>query len=404
MQENAISKSSKKSKVKIFVNVDTVDFYLKGRFSNLGASVVTAKKVGGKIIDEYGNRVRMKGKHGAHSIHVRTLNSGSRLLFQGSPYAYCYGQNLYTSSDLQRGCRIVIRHAIRKFGIEHTADQLQRWNDGDVYLKRVDLAVNFQAASEMEGCEVLHQVGRQLYESGRSMSRFDSTVYLKPRDGKEYQMVFYAKGPQMRSLQRYKNLPGKQQLLDHCEGIFRIELRLLASELKKLGLDKASAWESDTAETVFRKYMATKLKLLTVTSGPLANEDLSGLDDRMRPVLALHKTGGYSASVYSERTRQRHFRYFRQRGIDLNCPNQPVKSITSLTKYLSPKKVINDAPQWMKDMGLVPISGKDGKERKNAQAEKPREQVVMQPLCDDEQKAIEINKPDRWGRRIGKIF
>lgn len=404
MQENAINNSQKKSKVSISVNVDTVDFYIKGKFSNLGASVVTAKRVGNQVIDEYGNRVCMKGKYGAHSIHVRTMNSGSRLLFQGSPYAFRYGQNLYTSSDLLRGCRIVIRHAIRKFGIEHTADQLQRWNDGDVYLKRVDLAVNFQAASEMEGCEVLHQVGRQLYESGRSMSRYGSTVYLKPRDGKEYQMVFYAKGPQVRGLQRYKDLPGKQQLLDHCEGVFRIELRLLASELKKLGLEKASDWESDTAEKVFRKYMATKLKLLTVTSGPLANEDLSGLDDRMRPVLALHKTGGYSSSVYSERTRQRHLSYFRQRGIDLNCPNQPVESITSLTKYLSPKKVINTAPQWMKDMGLVPISAKDSREGKNAQEEKLCEQVGTQPHCDNEQPAIEIIKPDRWGRRTGKMF
>lgn len=42
MHENSISKLTRKSKVKIAVNVDTVDFYLKGQFPNLGASVHSA--------------------------------------------------------------------------------------------------------------------------------------------------------------------------------------------------------------------------------------------------------------------------------------------------------------------------------------------------------------------------
>lgn len=370
MPSNKPNKPPKKFEKKISVHVDTVNFSINGIFSDLGATVVAVKKSGDQIVQEYGNRVPMKGKYGAHSINVRSMNSGTRLEFQGSPYAFRYGQNVHTSSDLLRGCRIIFKHALRKFEIEHTEEQFQRWNAGDIYLTRVDLAVNILVASETEGGDVLHQVGRQLYENGHSMGRYGSTVYFKPRDGKEYQVVFYAKGPQMRSLQRYKNLPGREKLLEHCERIVRIELRLLASELKKLGLEKASSWESDTAERIFRKYMATKLKFLKVTSGPIADEDFDGLSDRMRPVLALHKTGGYTAAVYSDRSRQRHYSFFRKRGIDLKSPNQPHESITSLKPFFSPTKVINDAPEWMKEMGLVPLSAQERKAQEVARRKK----------------------------------
>ena len=347
------------AKKNIRVNIDTVDFSIRGEFSNLGASIVTARRDGEQIVGEYGNRVRMVGKYKAHSIYARSMNSGSRIMFQGAPFAYAYGQNLYTSSDLLRGCGLVIKRAIRKFDIKHTDKQLRQWLDGDIDLTRVDLAVNFQVGSESEGREVLHQVGRQLFETNRSMSRYDSTVYFKPRDGKDYQLVFYAKGPQVRSLKRYQDIPGREKLLEHCQGIVRIELRLLASELRKLGLEKAVAWKEDTAERIFRKYMATKLDFLNVTSGPVTNEELVKLPQKMRPVLALHKLGhDLLPNVYSLRTRQRQTKFFREEGIDIRCPNQAVESITTLKKYLSPKKVINDPPQWMLELKLVPPPSK----------------------------------------------
>lgn len=348
-----------KARRKILVNIDTVDFSIKGKFTHLGASIVTAKRNGDQTISEYGNRVCMKGKNNAHSIYAQSKNSGTRIFFQGSPFAYKYGQNLYTSGDMLRGCKIVIKSAIKKFNIEHTADQLKRWCGGDVDLTRVDLAVNLRLGSDALSKEILHQVGRQLYENGRPMSRYDSTVYYKPRDGKEFQIVFYAKGPQVRSMRRYENLPDRELFLEHCEGIVRIELRLLASELRKLGLEKASYWESDTAEKVFRRYMSQKLDFLSVTSGPIADDELGRLPARMRPALALHKLAKeLLPSVFNLRSRQRQAKFFRDQGIDISCPNQLAGSITSLKRYLSPNKVINDPPLWMKEMGLVPPPSK----------------------------------------------
>lgn len=403
-RRNNRSKLSATPKLRISVNVDTIDGYLDGDFPAIGDSVVTAKKVDGQIVAEYGNRVCMKGKHGAHNIHVRTMNSGTRLQFQGSPYAYKYGQNVHTSSSVLNACRIVFKHALKKFQIEHTAEQLQRWNDGDIHLKRVDLAVNFQMESETEARDVLHQVGRQLYENGHSMSRYGSTVYLRPREGKDYQLVFYAKGPQLRTMQRYLKLPGKDQLIEHCERIIRIELRLLSSELRKLGLDKASAWKKETAEQIFKKYIREKLKFLKVTSGPISAEELDGLNPLMRRLVRLHKVGEYKPEVYATRTRQRHTKLFAELGIDIKCPNQPLGSITSLKQYLSPKKVINDPPEWMKEMGLVPLSAKERAARKIT-LEKPSSELEAEQLPDDDEPApFEINKPDRFGDRHGRIL
>jgi hypothetical protein len=101
----------------------------------------------------------------------------------------------------------------------------------------------------------------------------------------------------------------------------------------------------------------------------------------MRPVLALHKNGVDTTRIYSLRTRQRHCRFFSKRGIDIHCPNQPVESITSLLRYLSPKKVINEPPEWMKEMKLVPLSAKERIARGNAKLES-RDQEPLQ-LNDD---------------------
>lgn len=346
--------SAKKFKSKIAVNIDTVKLKLEGMLFDIpGASVATLNDCNGKQLNSYGNRVPIKGNYGAHNMHVRTMNSGQELILEGSPFAFRYGQNVYTSSDLLRGCRLVIKRGMEEFDIKPSDSLLEKWREGDITLERVDLAVNFKLDSESEVKDVLKQTGRQLLEHGSPMGSYGSTVYFIPRKGKEYSICFYAKGQELRQAQKYVDLPSNDRLVKECENILRVEVRLRASELLELGLDKASAWDCDTPEKVFLQYMA-KLKLLNVTSGPFNVRDLEDVPARLKPVMALHKSGVDLKRVYSERTCRRHNQFFSGRGIDLRCPNQPVESITSLREYLSPEKVINSPPEWMQAQGLVP--------------------------------------------------
>ncbi|QOJ23809.1 MAG: hypothetical protein HRU78_09245 [Gammaproteobacteria bacterium] len=337
------------NKRNLLINIDTVKFFVKDDHENTFTlpKTTTARLTSedGEILETYQNRVPLPGEHGTHFLHVRTMKFGKKLSISGSPYAFMHGQNVYTSSDMQAAALDALRRVCKAFKIKTTEEQRQRWINGDITLERVDLAVNIKVESEAKAVDILRQIRRQLGEHGSTKTN-GTTVYWSPRDGKEFSICFYAKGPQMRKQKRYIGQPFRERLLKDSECIIRIELRLKARELRKLQLDKVSAWDDQTAVRIFDKYMG-KLKFLNITSGPVTKEELSRLPSRLRPVWALHKGGQDLSLIYLPRTLRRHKSDFRKLGFDLNCPNQAEGTVIPLTKVLAPSKVINSAPEWM---------------------------------------------------------
>ena len=348
-------KPVKPSKRNLLINIDTVNFSVKddneNTFTLHGATKAVVVNKDGEILNVIENRVPLPGEYDTHTLQVRTNKFGKELTVIGSPFAFQHGQNVYTSSNMQAATIGSLSRVCKAFGIKTTEEQRERWKNGDITLKRVDLAVNIRVESEAKALDILRQVRRQLGEHGSTRTS-GTTVYWSPRDGKEFSISFYAKGPQMRKLKRYIGQPFRDKLLKDCEGIVRIELKLQASELRKLKLDKVSAWDDQTAEKIFRKYMS-KLEFLNVTSGPVTKEELSRLPSRLRPVWALHKCGQDLSIIYQPRTLRRHKGDFRKLGFDLDCPNQAEGTVIPLTKVLSPSKVINSAPKWMIEEGLA---------------------------------------------------
>lgn len=343
-------------KTKVTVNIDTVDFSVNGErnsFNIPDAKIANVISPEGELLDSYQNRTSMSGQFGAHSMNVRTLHMGHQLRIEGSPYGSTYGQNVFTSSDMKKAVLPVLKQACKMFSIKPSKEQKQRWTEGDIDLHRVDLVVNFRLDSETEVLTTLKQIRRQLGEQSGSMKTSGTSVYWAPKDGKEYSIGFYAKGPQMRRQKRFNDLPGKDRLLDECASILRIEVRLRAHALREIGLDKVGTWNEDSAQLAFSKYMR-RLRLLTVTAGVVTAKELDALPNRLRPVLALHKSGCKLEQIYPTRTLQRHRSDFRKRGVDLRCPNQQAETVIPLTKVLSPKKAIKGAPVWMQEAGLVP--------------------------------------------------
>lgn len=241
------------------------------------------------------------------------------------------------------------------FRIPTTAEQQHQWRSGDIQLHRVDLAVNFLLQSEAQCLAVLKQIKRQLVELYGSMKACGTSVYWTPRNGREYSIGFYAKGPQMRhQMKRYAKLHRKDKLLDTCRRILRVEIRLREPALAGLNLQTTGNWVARSAQKAFARYMR-RLRIFSITSGPLTKKELDALPHRrLRPVLALHKAGEDLSFVYSQSTLRRHQRDFRKMGIDLKCPNQAKKTALPLTKILSPKRAIRNPPAWMKTEGLVP--------------------------------------------------
>lgn len=338
----------------ILVNIDTVDFSAQGmQFHIPEATTAQVTNDDGVVLDRYQNRKAVDGKHGVHPVQVRTLHDGKELQIQGSPYAFLYGQNVYTGCDLSHACFATLEQVCKTFDIQPDAALRSSWKEGHLDLKKVDLAVNFRLESEQEVKGVLRQIARQLLEQGRAVSVIDHTVYWMPKSGKIFSMVFYAKGPHLRRSKRIKKLDDYEKLLSDAATILRVELRLRADALRSLGLEKVSSWQQDTALNIFKQYMK-KLQFLSITSGVLKKEELDALSGPLRPVLALHKAGQDLEGIYGPRTLQRHRRTFRERGIDLRCPNQADAIVVSLPRMLSPQKAIVKPPRWLCRRGYCP--------------------------------------------------
>jgi II/X family phage/plasmid replication protein len=343
----------------LWVNIDTVVFSVKedkdGSFNIPNTSKAVVISEHGEVLNAYQNRVRILGKHGTHTLAARTKNSGKVLTISGSPYAYLHGQNVYTASDMQTATYESLKAVRLKLGLKSTKAQRKKWREGDIYLERVDLAINIRVDSERKVISTLGQIRRQLEEQRGATRTNGTTVYWAPKNGKEYSISFYAKGPQMRQQKRFMALLDRDQLLEECETILRVELRLQAHELRKLGLDKVSAWDDQTAEKVIRQYLREKIKLFSVTSGLVTKKELSKLPSRLRAVLALHKSGVELTDIYPKRTLQRHRSDFKKLGVDLLCPNQKKGAVIPLKTVISPRTSIKEAPEWMVKAELVPV-------------------------------------------------
>lgn len=234
-------------KTRLKVNIDTVEFSIRGTrgtFEIQNATSVTVVNPDGEILDRFQNRATISGKHKAHSLNVRALHSGEQLHVEGSPYAFLYGQNVFTGANIKRVVIASLKRIFAHFRITTADAQRDQWFSGDIDLHRVDLAVNFEEDTEKECLAVLKQMKRQLVEQPYSMRTCGTSVYWTPRNGTEYSIGLYAKGPQIRRLKRYARLPYAEKLFAECSRILRVEIRLREPALKELGLSKVICSQS----------------------------------------------------------------------------------------------------------------------------------------------------------------
>ncbi|WP_185597940.1 phage/plasmid replication protein, II/X family [Burkholderia cepacia] len=302
------------------------------------------------------NRKPVPGKSGRHALHYRVKSRSPydhQLFVEGSPFANRYGQNVWSSASVKRACTSTVRRLIHELNINATSDKIDAWINGDIELYRVDLAVNFRLESSRQVDDALTQLKRRFIAMRCQCSIHVRYAALCPRGSRHYSIAAYDKGDQM-SLKSSGDHADNlfKRLAKECEGLLRIEVRLRRAELKKLGLTLARDWGPGTARDVFRKYFA-RLPLRDVTFGPLSTTDFEGIDERMRPVLALHKLGADWKQIYSDRTRVRHKAYFKARGIDLDCPSQPDRTV-SLLEVLARNGAAAKTPSWLIRAGLAP--------------------------------------------------
>jgi hypothetical protein len=338
------------------VNIDTVDFSMDEitlEIPDTVSALITAPD--GEILQLRTNRKAIPAIESGPPLYIRYASHPGTptgtLSVQGSPYAHLYGQNVWTSDSVQDAISPAIRRIFKHLNTPINKTLSARLKAGDVKLNRIDLAVNFRLEYEEDVNFALKQIKHLLASQHCQSHLHQRYAALAPQGSKNYMISAYAKGSQVQSSKNI-DLEIRDRLAKTCARILRIEVRLRAPELRKLGLTSVSNWSAETAQEVFRKYFH-RFPLGGITFGALTPEDFEGISLRMRPVLALHKLGIDSKLIYADPTRARHKTYFRDLGINLDCPNFS-ESGFPLVDMLSHSGAIPRTPKWLIDAGMAP--------------------------------------------------
>ncbi|WP_186188803.1 phage/plasmid replication protein, II/X family [Burkholderia gladioli] len=337
------------------INIDTVEFDVEGAsVRDLNITTVTLKGPDGQTRYSNSNRVSIHGVDGRHSLQIRYKEYPEHrgrpgiLHVEGSPFANTYGQNVYTSASLRQACILALRRIAKQIDFTAPDEAWARWKAGQIELRRVDLAVNFNLGSPEAVRSYLDRLAHQVVSQRCHSHVHDKYVSVIPRDGSEYSITVYAKGEQLKYNQKAEADPRFLRLVEESQALMRIEVRLRHSELKKLKLATVGNWTPERAREVFRTY-AGRLPTLDVLSGPLQLAELGDLPNNLRPVYALHKAGTDLNMIYPKRTLARHRAMLRKRGTDINCPAVPdAPRNDDLTAR--PMKT----PQWMIEERIAP--------------------------------------------------
>lgn len=356
---------------KFQINIDTVEFDVEGAsVRDINTTTVTINGPDGQFRGSRSNRVSIPGVDGRHALQIRYIERPEHLgrtgilSVEGSPFANTYGQNVYTSASLRRGCILALRAIEEQIDFTASEDAWARWKAGDIELRRVDLAVNFDLGSAEAVGSYLDRLAHQVVSRRCHSHVHDKYVSVIPRNGSEYSITVYAKGEQLKSKSKTNDDPRFLRLVEESQALMRVEVRLRRKELEKLKLSRVCDWTPGRAREIFQTYVK-RLPTLDVLNGPLHPDELRDLPSNLRHVYALHKAGTDLTMVYPKRTLARHRATLRKRGTDINCPALPdAPRNDDLTAR--PMKT----PQWMIADGIAPERkrGTKGKIKRNTKA------------------------------------
>lgn len=338
---------------KAAVNIDTVAFSFrhagsytaKTRHSQFGSP--SSIKTWSKRKTDY---IQFPGREGRHAIIAMIDHDKRRTRIEGSPYAHRLGQNVHTGIDLNRACRLMLARMMENpQAPEWLTDQV--WNKAE--LERVDIAVNFQFSSNLEVRRILDQLGVLFVLRRRRMKRTMTSVYWTPERKKTYSIALYAKGDELQdSKDRMRTVsPLFARMVQDCQGILRVEVRLYKPELKREGLTEPSVWSLGKPRDVFCKYFK-RLPIANLIQEPISHEEIKRIGKLSTIFLMLHRSGIPLDMLMSQKTISRRIGELNKLGITH-------RGIAISKKYVKSADVLSSAPiakpsSWLIKNGCVP--------------------------------------------------
>jgi II/X family phage/plasmid replication protein len=300
--------------------IDWVDFVAPLRHEfGLGSPFyngeVMSTKANGELDWGVFKRMSFEGSHSAN-IQVRSaqMDDGRQAIrVSGNLVKWFQGHNVFGTNNL-RGLVLDSLAQILHIGkIVPDASDVEAWKIGDIDLLRVDDTDSFQFGTLPRVLNALRSLDATANLKFRGRGSYNGHSLLFGKGSRHWSLTFYAKGAE---LDKHK-LPlalASTPLREHADGLLRTELRLLSMHLKRIGMDKLSAWGENTAIEVHRKH----LEQLSISDSIMLDPDnLEQLTPRLRAAYQLWRDGHDLRAMFPRNTFYRYRTELVKLGIDI---------------------------------------------------------------------------------------
>lgn len=295
---------------------------------------------------------------GSFDSRIQLKTSGSlngqhtHLLFSGNPVKFLQGHNIFGSCDLNYLMTKTFEKLLANplLGLRPTELEMQRIRSGHYSLSRVDINQSYHLANREEVLTWLRAAGDSARLRYRGSGLFSGETLYLGKKSRRWALKLYSKGHEINA--RGHELPKELQipeLLHFADRCLRVEAVIRSMELKRRGLNTASAWSVESATMLLKDFIGH----IEVTGAfMLPNDVLASLPSHLKPVYELWIRGADMRNQYSKTTFYRHRRALLQYDIDIAIVLGPdLSNVVPLCRVLEAVPV--SIPQWAYDKGLV---------------------------------------------------
>ena len=287
-----------------------------------------------------GLQVRTAGHTAERCTHIE---------ISGNPVKFFQGHNLWGTDDLPLLVLEATRHVAAVLGLEMTEADHAAIVRGEVQLTRVDVTESFHLpnlACVLAWLRAAEQTAH-LSHRGRGQLCKGSTLYFG-KNSRRWSLKLYAKGQEIRAKGH-----GQDAILElpacvaWAERTLRAELTLRSMELKRMGLDMASAWAPlDGVPFATAELLRERLGAMTMTTAHTLPDDvLASLTAGQHNAYLAWAAGNDLRSVLPKNSFYRLRRKLLPHGVDIaTLMPKEVSNVVPLHRVLEAVPV--SVPDW----------------------------------------------------------
>ena len=241
--------------------------------------------------------------------------NGKILSISGNPTKWFQGHNIFGTDDI---CGLIYETMLRLCNIleiSPSPEDVRAWQKGDYSLSRIDINAMYSL-----GC------------------RSDVHAWLNAaHKGEEINRKGHMLPPEL----------SLTSLSDFADDKLRLEITLRQKELKKLGIERGSAWNDFEVQSLYEKYRGR----LQMSDQKLTSNSIVDLPSCIRGTYQLWSDGHDCRQILSDRTFYRHRNELRKHGIDISIPkSNATTNVVPLIRVLEAVPV--GVPDWAEGTNL----------------------------------------------------